>query len=88
MWAELFEYEEAYAAGQDDLKARLFIMAGGHEPDVIEPVKRMVDKLGSRGYPGLEVMAHVFEGEGHASAMAASISRASCVLYNEAWLRG
>ena len=86
MWDQLFEYEENYACTHDDLKARLFITAGGRESDKLEPIQRMVDRLRSRGYPGLEVLTQVFEGEGHSSAYAASVSQALCVLYNEDWL--
>jgi predicted alpha/beta superfamily hydrolase len=86
MWDQLFEYEDNYASRHDNLKARLFITSGSREPDVLEPMQRMVDRLNSRGYPGLEILTHVFEGEGHSSAYAASVSRALCMLYNEDWL--
>lgn len=86
MWDQLFEYEEKYASTYRDLKARLLITVGGCESDLLEPVQRMVNRLRSRRYPGLEVLTHVFEGEGHSSAYAASVSRALCVLYNEDWL--
>ena len=86
MWDQLFEYEESYACAHDDLKARIFITAGGRESDKLEPMQRMVDRLRSRGYPELEVLTHVFEGEEHSSAYAASVSRALCVLYSEDWL--
>jgi predicted alpha/beta superfamily hydrolase len=79
----LFEYEENYASTHSDLKARLFITAGGNESDLIEPVRRMVECLQSRMYPGLEVLRNVFEDEGHSSAYAASVSRALCMLYYE-----
>jgi predicted alpha/beta superfamily hydrolase len=83
---QLFEYEKNYASTHDDLKARLFFTAGRRESDLLVPIQRMVEHLQSRGYPGLEVLTHVFEGEGHSSAYAASVSRALCVLYNEDWL--
>lgn len=86
MWAQLFQYEENYASTHDDLKARLFITVGGRKSDLLEPIQRMVDRLPSRGYPGLEVLTHVFESEGHSSPYAASINQALCVLYNEDWL--
>jgi predicted alpha/beta superfamily hydrolase len=85
MWVQLFEYEENYAHTHNDLKARLFITAGGNESDLLEPIQRLVDHLQSRKYPRLELQTHFFEGEGHASAYAASVSRALCVLYNEEW---
>jgi predicted alpha/beta superfamily hydrolase len=81
MWEQLFEYEEQYASAHNDLTAKVFITAGGQESDLHEPIQRMVDRLRSRGYPGLEVQTHVFEGEGHSSAYAASVGRALRVLY-------
>ncbi|MDD1750311.1 MAG: hypothetical protein LUO89_10595 [Methanothrix sp.] len=81
----LFEYEEGYASQHTDLEARLFITAGGNESDLLEPVQRMLTRLQSRGYPKLQVLSHVFEGEGHSSAYAASVSRALCMLYGEDW---
>jgi predicted alpha/beta superfamily hydrolase len=88
MWDQLFEYEQNYASTHNDLIARLFITAGGRESDLLEPMQRMVDRLRSHGYPGLEIITHVFEGEGHESAYAASVSRALSVLYYEDWLNG
>jgi predicted alpha/beta superfamily hydrolase len=86
MLDQLFEYEEEYASTHDDLRARLFMTTGSLESDLLEPVQRMVERLQSRGYAGLEIMTHVFEGEGHSSAYAASVSRALSTLYNEDWL--
>jgi predicted alpha/beta superfamily hydrolase len=83
MGEPLFEYEENYASNHADLRARLFITVGGHESDLLEPVQRMAVRLRSRGYPGLEVLAHMFKGERHSSAYAASVSRALWVLYYE-----
>jgi predicted alpha/beta superfamily hydrolase len=81
MREQLFEYEAQYAASHHDLAAKVFITEGGLESDLHEPIRRMVDRLRSRGYPGLEVLTQVFEGEGHSSAYAASVSRALRVLY-------
>jgi predicted alpha/beta superfamily hydrolase len=84
-WDPSFRYNECYASSDSDLKARLFMTMGGRELDKLEPVQRMVDRLRSRRYPGLKVLAHVFEGEGHRSAAVASISRALFALYDERW---
>lgn len=81
MYDRLFDYEQDYASTHHDLEAKPFITAGSREPDVIEPVQRMVENLQSRGYPGLEVTFHLFENEGHRSAMGAAISRALYTLY-------
>jgi uncharacterized protein len=88
MWEALFAYEEEYAARHDDLAAKLFITAAEQEAELLEPMQRMVDRLRSRGYPGLEISTYVFEGEGHSSAGPASISRALRVLYYEDALDG
>ena len=81
MWDALFEYEENYAAAHRDLRAKLLITAGGGESELLEPVQRMADRLRSRGYPGLEVVTRVFEGEGHVSAHGAAASWALRGLY-------
>jgi len=81
MWEQLFEYEEKYASTHDDLKAKVFITTGELETDLLAPIQRMAERLHSRGYAGLELQTQVFEGEGHSSAYAASVSRALRVLY-------
>ena len=81
MWEALFQYEEEYATEHDDLPVRLFMTAGGLEPDLLEPLQRMAGRLRSRGYPGLDLLTHVIDGEGHSSAYAAAVSRALRVLY-------
>lgn len=86
MWPQLFEYEEEYASTHEDLKARLFVTAGGRESDLLEPVQRLVGRLRARRYSGLEVLSTVFEGEAHTTCMAAAVSRALCVLYYESLL--
>jgi hypothetical protein len=78
---QLFEYEEQYASAHRDLAAKVFITKGGLESDLHEPIRRMVDRLRSRAYPGLELQPQVFEGEGHSSGYAASVSRTLRELY-------
>jgi predicted alpha/beta superfamily hydrolase len=85
LWPSLFQYEEDYAAAHADLKALLLMTAGSREVRLLEEMGRLADRLRSRRYPSLEVRTHVFDGEGHASAYAAAVSRALCVLYNEEW---
>lgn len=85
MWDQLFEYEKDYSSSHDDLKARVFVTAGAMELDLIKQVQNLKERLCSRGYQGLELKTHVFDGEGHASAYAASVSRALRVLYSENW---
>lgn len=81
MWNQLFKYEENYAATHEDLPARLFITAGDQEADLLEPIQRMLERLQSRGYPGLDAQFHIFKDENHMSVYAASVSRALRVLY-------
>lgn len=83
MWDVLFEYEENYASRHNDLVAKVFMTAGSMESELSEPIHRMVDRLRSRGYPSLEIKTHLFEGEFHDSAYAASVSRALRVLYSK-----
>jgi predicted alpha/beta superfamily hydrolase len=82
MREQLFEYEEKYASTNSDLTAKVFMTEGELESDLHDPIQRMVNLLRSRGYPGLDLQTHVFEGEGHSSAYAASVSKALRVLYN------
>ncbi len=78
-----FTYEEDYAKRNDDLPKSVFISSGSlEETDGPEDWAKMVTnarvmyrKLTDRGYPGLEIQHHVFEGETHMSGIAASINR-------------
>jgi predicted alpha/beta superfamily hydrolase len=81
MWTVLFELEESYAATHKDLDASLFLSLGECEDELRPPFLRMEEILQSRGYPGLKMQSHIFEGVGHVSASAAAISRALEVLY-------
>jgi uncharacterized protein len=83
MWEALFEYEQAYASQHTDLQARLFITTGSRESDLLEPVQRMVDRLRSRSYPGLELLTYMLQDEGHISSQPAAISKALYALYYE-----
>ena len=85
MCDQLCEYEEDYSSLHDDLRARVFITAGALELDLVKQVQNLKERLCSRGYLGLELRTHVFDGEEHASAYAAYVSRALRVLYSENW---
>jgi predicted alpha/beta superfamily hydrolase len=85
IWQQLFTDEEKYATIHSDLEAKLFISAGERETDLIEKFTLLIEKLESRHYPGLDLQTQLFSGEGHASAYAAAVSRALCVLYNPDW---
>jgi predicted alpha/beta superfamily hydrolase len=86
MWQQLFTDEQAYANTHSDLPAKLFISAGENEINLREKLNLLLETLKSRNYPGLDLQTHVFKGEGHASAYAAAVARALCVLYNPDWL--
>jgi uncharacterized protein len=87
MWDALFEDEEAYACTHDDLRAGLYMTAGGYEAKLLEPFGRLAERLESRGYPGLDLRTHVCEGLGHRSAVAAAVTQALCELYHAEWLK-
>lgn len=80
----LFTYEKEYATTHSDLKATLFITAGGAEDSVmIANAHKMAAQLESRKYPGLKVETHVFPDETHMSCVPAAWMRAFRVLYNK-----
>ncbi len=76
-------YEAEYAAAHIDLAAQIFISVGGLEEEgeavkpfaMISNARAMSKRLESRGYPGLKLTSHVFEGETHLSVVPATLSR-------------
>lgn len=79
----LFEMEKTYSESYSDLPVRLFLSYGGLEESYMSGVNEMAAVLKSRNYPNLKVWTHVFEGEWHVSASAASVMRAYITLYGE-----
>lgn len=80
----LFEMEKTFSENHTDLPARLFLSIGELEDqNWIAGVKEMVDLLETRNYSNFEVRTHVFEGEWHTSAYAASVMKAFINLYGE-----
>lgn len=87
-----FAYEESYAQQHADLPARIFTAVGGLEerPDVpamlpfkmVSNTTGMADKLRARGYPGLTITHHIFEGETHGSVPASILSRGLRTVYD------
>lgn len=76
--------EEAryHAAGHRDLPARVFLSAGGAEPDEMVPdVKKLATVLRERGYPHLMLTERIFEDETHLSVIPFAMSRGIRVLY-------
>lgn len=78
----LFQIEEEFAAGDKNLQGKLFLTAGQLEGEkVVETVNKLSKTLKSRKYSDFRVHTHIFEGEDHRSAYAASTMRAFTWLY-------
>lgn len=78
---EMADRERAYAATHRDLAADVFLSAGSLEPSVLWAVMQMDSVLASRGYQGLRMTRHAFDGETHTSVPPAAISRGLRVLF-------
>jgi predicted alpha/beta superfamily hydrolase len=81
-WANdyLVQLEDDFAAGNDDLAAKLYLCVGEAE-EAQDPNARMVsnfiafsDRMVARGYPSLAMTAEVLPGETHVSVFNAAIS--------------
>jgi predicted alpha/beta superfamily hydrolase len=71
-----FRFEEAYAREHEDLRAKVFMAAGGLEGDeTLSSMKEMENPLRGRLYPGLSLETVVFEHENHFSVVPATTSR-------------
>jgi predicted alpha/beta superfamily hydrolase len=74
---EPLEFEAKYADAHDDLAAHVFLSVGSlDEQDMADKTGLLAERLAGRGYPSLVLISHEFEGETHASAPAATFSRA------------
>jgi predicted alpha/beta superfamily hydrolase len=74
--------ELKYSTGHRSLPARVFISAGGAEPDSMVPdVQALSETLTGRHYQGLAITEKIFEDETHLSVVPFSISRGLRVLY-------
>jgi uncharacterized protein len=77
----LFDLENSFASSHKDIRAKLWMTAGGAEDSVtIANVKRMTTTLKSRNYPGFSVESYIFPDETHQSSMAASLMRGFVVI--------
>jgi hypothetical protein len=83
LWDRLFDYEEDYATGHNDLETRLFLTVASLELELIPRIERMFELLRSRKYPSLKLEHKIFEGEGHASAYPSFVARALLSFYGE-----
>jgi predicted alpha/beta superfamily hydrolase len=74
--------ESRYAKDHSSLAARVFVSAGGAEPESMVPdVRALAAMLAGRHYQGLEVTQRVFEDETHLSVISFAISRGLRELY-------
>jgi predicted alpha/beta superfamily hydrolase len=77
----LFDLENSFASSHKDIRAKLWMTAGGAEDSItIANVKRMTNTLRSRNYPGFSVESYIFPEETHQSSMAVSLMRGFVVL--------
>jgi uncharacterized protein len=77
----LFDLENKFASSSKDIRAKLWMTAGGAEDSTtIANVKRMTTTLKSRHYAGLSVESYIFPEETHQSSMAASLMRGFVVI--------
>jgi predicted alpha/beta superfamily hydrolase len=75
--------ETRYAAGHSSLATRVFVSAGGAEPESMVPdVRSLAATLAGRHYKGLDLKERVFEEETHLSVIPFAISRGLRVLYS------
>ncbi len=70
----IYHREQSFSAGTRWLPARLFMAAGGLEPDVAD-FERLAAQLHSRAYQGLELQSLVIEGSGHSGGKAEGFTR-------------
>lgn len=77
----LFDLENSFALSHKDIRAKLWMTAGGAEDSTtIANVVRMTNTLRSRNYPGFSVESYIFPEETHQSSMAVSLMRGFVVL--------
>lgn len=77
-----FDDEAAYAAAHGDLAARLYVAVGSEEA-LAAPVAEMVERLGARHYPGLQLESRVVEGERHSGNKPEGFNRGLRYLFGE-----
>lgn len=76
-------HEEAWAAANDDLPARVFVCYGDQERETVpeiypfamaDNVDELLVTLAGRRYPGLQLTSRVLPGDGHSSSIGAAVS--------------
>ena len=76
------KFEQKYADEHTDLAARVFITVGSLDT-LVNPndVQDLWEELGTRDYPSLVLVTHIFEGETHYSALPATLARGLRAIY-------
>jgi hypothetical protein len=83
----ILQREEAVASAQKVLRARVFLSVGALEQSgapkypMVTDLQTLADTLRGRHYDGLEIQAHIFEGEAHGSVVPATISKGLHFIY-------
>jgi predicted alpha/beta superfamily hydrolase len=78
----LQKMEAHYAEAHSSLTARVFVSAGGAEPESMVPdVRALAAKLDDTHFQGLEMTEKIFEDETHLSVIPFAISRGVRELY-------
>jgi predicted alpha/beta superfamily hydrolase len=82
--SSIYKYENEFALSHKNANANIFMTAGSMEDStIILNIKKMIKKLQSHNYPGLEIQMQIFDGEDHRSCMAAAYTRAFRILYKK-----
>ena len=86
-----FDFEERYSEVHDDLPVALSLSVGTLEEDPSNPqslasamvtnVKKMTERLRSRGYPSLDLHTRLIDGETHISAVTTNLSWGLRILF-------
>lgn len=78
--AVIFKFEDKYASTNTNLSKKVFLSVGSKEfkngrQGMIDNTRKMVEKIKSRNYPGLDLSFKIFENESHLSVVGISIQK-------------
>lgn len=87
LWGEernAFDWEQAYAAKNDSLNARIYLSVAEEETHyMVGEMRELVEILRSRNYQGLELFTHIFNDENHFSVWPIAVNHGLRVLFEE-----